>query len=632
MAFPPFPVFSQFVRREAKARNDPSFSLSSSITPSMRRERLGNQTPGNIASIRKTDVLSNPTTNTAKQIEDLNRMCPLHKKPHAFRKCKVFRGMLLDDRRKFLRDNGICFRCCASVCHQAKNCSTPIKCMECNSEKHVAALHPGPAPKETRQTEASKDHGGEPSGAPEDPSDSASTSMCTHVCGGIKGKSCAKMCLVYVYPQGHCPQKRKMYVILNEQSNVSLAKTAFFDVFEIKGAAEPYVLKTCAGVVTTKGRRAHGYVVESLDGNVSIQLSTLIECNRMLDNREEIPTPEAAYHHDHLRAIASEIPPLDSSADILLLLGRDIVRVHKVLQQYNRPRDAPFAQKLDLGWVIVGDVCLGGAHAPKAVSSFKTCLLDNGRPSHLLPCGNVVNVKEDFSGGIKAQGLLASEDAMDSYAQPGHHLGDTVFQRTEKDHHLAPSVEDQVFMQLMERGFHKEETRHWVAPLPFRRPRKWLPNNRQYAFQRLMSLRHSFEKKPSMKNDFVEFMKRAQSLLACHNIRLHKIASNKADVINAFPTEDRVQNTTSRDFVVDDLAVQRSLGIAWNMTTDTFMFNIPEAQKPFTRRGVLSTINSVFDPLGFLAPVTVQGRMLLRELMSQGAEWDTPLPSEKLAE
>lgn len=94
------------------------------------------------------------------------------------------------------------------------------------------------------------------------------------------------------------------------------------------------------------------------------------------------------------------------------------------------------------------------------------------------------------------------------------------------------------------------------------------------------------------------------------------------------PAEDRVQNTKSRHFVVDDLPVQRSLGIAWNMTSDTFMFNIPEAQKPFTRRGVLSTINSVFDPLGFLAPVTVQGRMLLRELMSQGEEWDTPLPSE----
>lgn len=65
------------------------------------------------------------------------------------------------------------------------------------------------------------------------------------------------------------------------------------------------------------------------------------------------------------------------------------------------------------------------------------------------------------------------------------------------------------------------------------------------------------------------------------------------------------------------------------MTRDTLTFNIPESQKPFTRRGVLSTINSLFDPLGFLAPVTVQGRLLLRELVSQGTDWDTPLPEEK---
>lgn len=44
---------------------------------------------------------------------------------------------------------------------------------------------------------------------------------------------------------------------------------------------------------------------------------------------------------------------------------------------------------------------------------------------------------------------------------------------------------------------------------------------------------------------------------------------------------------------------------------------------------MLSTINSVFDPLGFLAPVTVEGRLLLRELVSQGTDWDTPLPPEK---
>lgn len=30
-------------------------------------------------------------------------------------------------------------------------------------------------------------------------------------------------------------------------------------------------------------------------------------------------------------------------------------------EQRNEPNNAPYAQRLDLGWVIVGDVCLGAA-------------------------------------------------------------------------------------------------------------------------------------------------------------------------------------------------------------------------------------------------------------------------------
>ena len=53
------------------------------------------------------------------------------------------------------------------------------------------------------------------------------------------------------------------------------------------------------------GRRATGYVVESLDGTVHIPLPSLIECNDSPTNREEIPTPSAALHHPHLKSITS---------------------------------------------------------------------------------------------------------------------------------------------------------------------------------------------------------------------------------------------------------------------------------------------------------------------------------------
>ncbi|KAI3351107.1 hypothetical protein L3Q82_005671 [Scortum barcoo] len=64
---------------------------------------------------------------------------------------------------------------------------------------------------------------------------------------------------------------------------------------------------------------------------------------------------------------------------------------------------------------------------------------------------------------------------------------------------------------------------------------------------------------------------------------LSKIASNKAEVMKAFPKEARAKGMELLDLAVDDLPIQRSLGVAWNMTRDTLTFNIPEPQKPFTR-------------------------------------------------
>ena len=176
-----------------------------------------------------------------------------------------------------------------------------------------------------------------------------------------------------------------MYVILDDQSNRSLVRSDFFQLFNIKGQPFPYSLKTCAGLVETSGRKAEGFQVESLDGQTSLQLPSLIECNDILIDRSEIPTPDAACHHPHLRSVAPHLPELDPKAEILILLGRDIVRVHKVRQQVSGPHNAPFAQRLDLGWVIVGDVCLGNAHRP-AVGTFKTNVLENGRPTFLKPC------------------------------------------------------------------------------------------------------------------------------------------------------------------------------------------------------------------------------------------------------
>lgn len=70
------------------------------------------------------------------------------------------------------------------------------------------------------------------------------------------------------------------------------------------------------------------------------------------------------------------------------------------------------------------------------------------------------------------------------------------------------------------------------------------------------------------------------------------------------------------------------LGVKWNVNSDTFSFSISLDEKPATRRGILSTVASVFDPLGFLAPFLLLGKKVLQEMCQKGIAWDEPLPKD----
>ena len=47
-----------------------------------------------------------------------------------------------------------------------------------------------------------------------------------------------------------------------------------------------------------------------------------------------------------------------------------------------------------------------------------------------------------------------------------------------------------------------------------------------------------------------------------------------------------------------------------------------------TRRGVLATISSIFDPLGIASPFVLKGRQILQQITSDEKDWDAPIPEE----
>ncbi len=110
-----------------------------------------------------------------------------------------------------------------------------------------------------------------------------------------------------------------------------------------------------------------------------------------------------------------------------------------------------------------------------------------------------------------------------------------------------------------------------------------------------------------------------RDMLRTANLRLHKITSNSSKVMKLLPQQDKVENLCDLDPSRDPLPQQRSLGVVWNLEKDAFTFQVLLPEKPFTRRGVLAVVNSIYDPLGFAIPTTLQGRLLLRELVQLGS-------------
>jgi len=169
-------------------------------------------------------------------------------------------------------------------------------------------------------------------------------------------------------------------------------------------------------------------------------------------------------------------------------LGRDIIKEYIVRQQIKEPQDAPFAHREDLGWVlVVREVCVGNAHKP-SVSTFKTNVVENGRPFYLTPCESVMQRKEKLSFDGELLDRPSNRLEANTKRTSEHNLGHTAFNNTENDNKLAPSIENTVFLKTMDKEVYWVETYNWVDPLPIRVSKKLLPNNRGQALSRLTSL------------------------------------------------------------------------------------------------------------------------------------------------
>ena len=113
-------------------------------------------------------------------------------------------------------------------------------------------------------------------------------------------------------------------------------------------------------------------------------------------------------------------------------------------------------------------------------------------------------------------------------------------------------------------------------------------------------------------------------LLQLGGFPLEQWCSNSKTIMEAFPV--KLSSKPGLDLDLDGLPTERVLGLIWNCASDNFELTVKSGGVEGTsRRQLLSAIGSIFDPLGFLAPLVITLKLILRDTKHSQSGWDAPM-------
>lgn len=117
-------------------------------------------------------------------------------------------------------------------------------------------------------------------------------------------------------------------------------------------------------------------------------------------------------------------------------------------------------------------------------------------------------------------------------------------------------------------------------------------------------------------------------LLKGGGFNLRKWSSNCPELLENL-TEDQISTNNTFDFKQE--STTNTLGLGWNPNLDAFIFNWNiknTSKKPLTKRILLSEISQLYDPLGWLSPVTITAKIIFQRVWELNLGWDEQLPAE----
>ena len=110
------------------------------------------------------------------------------------------------------------------------------------------------------------------------------------------------------------------------------------------------------------------------------------------------------------------------------------------------------------------------------------------------------------------------------------------------------------------------------------------------------------------------------------SMKIHKWASNSKRLIQGIPAELRAKQVVIQKIDSENPDLQpviKTLGMIYEPSRDLFRFSFEfEAPKKWTHRAAASMVASLYDPVGFVSPFVVKGRLLNQRMFAHKIGWD----------
>ena len=101
-------------------------------------------------------------------------------------------------------------------------------------------------------------------------------------------------------------------------------------------------------------------------------------------------------------------------------------------------------------------------------------------------------------------------------------------------------------------------------------------------------------------------------------------------MLAGIPLAERSKKVKER--TLDTPLEDRALGVYWHVEEDRLGFQVKQMDKPLTKRGILSMVSSVYDPLGIAGPFILKAKKILQDLCQAKLDWDEPVSKERRQE